>query len=171
MSDGVRIEGLDELRRALASLPDTVQKRVSRSWALDWSRTAYAAAVNAAPVGKTRNLITGIARRDSTPATLRNLQSLARSVVIGKKPAFHFHLVVAGTAPRWTGATSRKGKRQNLLLTRALRGVPKKRAFRGIMPANDFMGRAAAPLQQPATADLARRVQRELDRIARRARI
>lgn len=143
-------DGLPELQRSLADLPENVQKRIARAWARKWSQMAYNATVQEAPRGKTRNLLAGIRRRDSKPGTLRRLNAFARSVVIGAKPANHFHLVNLGTKPR--NAKTKSG------------GT----AFRGVMPRNDFVARAARPLMAEAEADLRVLVRRNLERLLKK---
>jgi hypothetical protein len=77
--------------------------------------------------------------------------SLARAVVIGKKPAYHFHLVNLGV--------SRSRQTES-------------GANRGTMPANPFFQRSAQPILSQAQADvkteLAREVQRLLDSAVKR---
>lgn len=162
MADG--FQGMDEVTRNLQSLPDNIQKRIARAWTRKWSAIAWAAAVQKAPIGRTRNLVAGLVRRDSRARTLGKLRSLARSVVIGRRPAFHFHLVNLGTKPRFTGAVARKGKGGKVSVTK----TKSVRASRGIMPKNDFMADAARPLMSQAEADLRVLVQRNLDRFLRR---
>lgn len=141
---------LPELQRSLAALPENVQKRIARAWARKWSRAAYNAAVSETPRGRTRNLLAGIKRRDSKRGTLQRLNSFARSVVIGAKPANHFHLVNLGTKPRM-------GKHKS--------GTA---AFRGAMPRNDFVARAALPLMAEAESDLRVLVRRNLARLLKK---
>lgn len=141
-----------ELEEALRQLPERTANRVAKQWTKEWSARAYLGALRLAPRGTEGNIIKGLARRDTSPAALRKVRAMARSVVIGKKPAYHFHLVVQGTGPRYT-----KGK-----------GFFGKPAFRGRMPANPFMDRAAAPLEAPAIADLRMRVQKSLARLLKK---
>lgn len=165
MAEG--FEGMDDLDQALKDLPEKVQRRIARAWTRKWSLVAWAAAVQKTPVGKTRNLIAGVVRRDSKPRTLRNLQSFSRSVVIGRRPAFHFHLVNLGTKPRFTkGGTSRGAKGRFVVATSKEKKV-NPRAFRGIMPKNDFVADAARPLMGQAEADLRTLVQRNIERLLR----
>jgi len=160
------MEGLSELKEGLRHLPERMQKSLLRAWTKKWSAIAWAAAIQKAPVGKTRNLIAGIARRDTKSATLRKLHSLARSVVIGKKPAFHFHLVNLGTKPRWTG--ERRGRKDRKTGLRAQERTGGKRAFRGVMPRNPFVAEAARPLMWQAEADLRQTIQKRLARLLKR---
>lgn len=160
------IEGLRELKEGLEQLPERMQKSILRQWAKKWSAIAWAGAIQKAPVGKTRNLIAGIARRDSKTATLRKLHSLARSVVIGKKPAFHFHLVNLGTKPRWTGETRGKKDRKTGVRTTKLTGG--KRAYRGVMPKNPFIAEAAIPMMGRAEQDLKQTIRTRVARLLKR---
>ena len=141
------IEGMDDLQREMDKLPEKLQRRIARLWAKRWSQVAWSNAIKEAPIGPRRNLVAGIARRDSRVGTLRKLRSMARSVVIGKKPAYHFHWVVMGiSTPRKT----------------------KKGANRGIMPANPFMERAMAPLVSQAEQDLRTLVRNNLQRLLKK---
>ena len=158
------LQGADELTRALSALPENIQRRVARAWVKRWSAVAWAATISEAPKGKTGNLLGGIVRRDTSKAVITRLRSLARAVVIGKKPAFHFHLVILGTQPRYTGqSSSKRGKGRKTVLKPGAR-----RAFRGVMPANDFTVRAVRPLMAPAEQDLRVRLDRALQRMLRR---
>jgi hypothetical protein len=145
------IEGLPDLLESLRALPEAIQKRVLKAWALRRAREAAAAAQAAAPKGKTGNLRRGIRAAASSASTLRKRGSIARAVAFGAKPANHFHLVNLGVAKA----------RQT------------KRGFsRGTMPANPFFGRAtqavAARAQADAAGDLSREVQRLLDAAVKR---
>lgn len=141
------IDGMAELQNELGQLPEKLQRRIVRLWAKRWSQVAWSNAIKEAPIGPRRNLVAGIARRDSRAGTLRKLRSIARSVVIGKKPAYHFHWVVMGiSTPRKT----------------------KKGANRGIMPANAFMERAMSPLIGQAEQDLKTLVRNNLQRLLKK---
>jgi hypothetical protein len=162
---------MDDFRAAMRSLPENIQKRIARAWTRKWSQQAWVAAIQQAPIGKTRNLVQGIKRRDTRKRTLTRLQSLARSVVIGMKPAYHFHIVIGGSKPRYTtgyGKASRAG------ILRATAGRIRqglgafKPAYRGIMPKNPFPVKAAGPLMDQAEADLRQQVKRNLARMLKK---
>jgi hypothetical protein len=157
---------MDDLQRGLQALPANLQKRVVRAWARKWSQRVYIAAQIAAPKGKTRNLVLGLRRRDAKPSRLKTLGALARSVVIGGKPAYHFHWVNLGTSPRWTtGGGDLRGKGVRKAARRARLKLTHKRAYRGVMPRNNFLVKAATPLMGEARQDLARAVERNLARM------
>lgn len=151
MASGVTISGMPELLAALQRLPDNLQKRVLRAWTMRRAREVAKAAKAAAPRGRTGNLRKGIAAKASGTAKLRKVGSLARAVVIGKKPAYHFHWVNMGIARSRQTSTG---------------------ANRGAMPANPFFQRAAQPILSRAQGDaqneLAREVQRLLDSAVKR---
>jgi hypothetical protein len=143
--------GTDDLIRALHDLPEDLQKRVLKSWVIRKAREIARAAKGAAPRGKTGNLQAGIVARASSTTTLRKLGSMARAVVIGKKPAYHFHIINQGTPPGLNKAGNRRGKG---------------------LKANPFLDRVAGPklagIQGEIQTDLAREVQRTLDQAVRR---
>jgi hypothetical protein len=143
--------GADDLMAALRDLPEELQRRVLKAWTIRKAREIARAAKAAAPRGKTGNLRAGVVARSSKTNTLRKLQSLARAVVIGKRPAHHFHLINQGTRPGLNKAGNKRGK--------------------GIK-ANPFLDRAATPLlagiQGEIHTDLAREVQRALDQAVKR---
>jgi hypothetical protein len=162
-------EGMDDLEESVRTLPAKVQKRIARAWARKWSAVAWAAAIQKAPIGKTRNLVSGIARRDTKAPTLRKLQSFARSVVIGRKPAYHFHLVNLGTKPRYTkGGTGRNKTTGRFVKVNAVQRAIGQRAYRGFMKKNDFVADAARPLIGQAESDLRTLVQRNIARFLRK---
>jgi hypothetical protein len=143
--------GADELMAALRDLPKELQRKVLARWTITKARQIARAAKAAAPRGKTGNLRAGIVARSSSANTLRKLQSMARAVVIGKKPAFHFHIINQGTRAGVNKSGNRRGK--------------------GIKP-NPFLDQAAAPLlarvRGEVQTDLAREVQRMLDQAMKR---
>jgi hypothetical protein len=143
--------GSAELIDALRHLPENLQKKVFRRWVIRKAREIAAATKAAAPRGKTGNLRAGIVAKSSSAVTLRKLQSMARAVVIGKKPAHHFHIINRGTPAGLNKSGNRRGK--------GLR-------------ANPFMEQAAVPLlarvRGEVSADLAREVQRALDQAMKR---
>lgn len=151
MASGVTVTGVPELLASLRRLPENLQKKVLKAWTMRKAREAAKAAQAAAPRGRTGNLRKGIAAKASGSARLRKTGSLARAVVIGKKPAYHFHWVNLGIA----------GARQT-----------EDGANRGSMPANPFFQRSAQPILSQAQAevqgDLAREVQRLLDSAVKR---
>lgn len=151
MASGVTVTGVPELLASLRRLPENLQKKVLKAWTMRKAREAAKAAQAAAPRGKTGNLRKGIAAKASGPGRLRKLGSLARAVVIGRKPAYHFHWVNLGIS---------KARQTD-------RG-----ANRGTMPANPFFQRSAQPVLSQAQADvqgeLAREVQRLLDSAVKR---
>lgn len=151
MASGVTVSGVPELLESLRRLPDNLQKRVLRAWTMRKAREAAKAAQAAAPRGRTGNLRKGIAAKASGTAKLRRTGSLARAVVIGKKPAYHFHWVNMGISRSRQTETG---------------------ANRGSMPANPFFQRSAQPILAQAQAevgtDLAREVQRMLDAAIKR---
>jgi hypothetical protein len=162
---------MGDLRIGIQNLPENIQKRIARAWARKWSQQAWIAAIQNAPIGKRKNLVQGIKRRDSRKRTLTRLQSLARSVVIGAKPAYHFHLVIGGTKPRYTtgyGRASRGGiLRASLARAQQALGAFKP-AYRGVMPKNPFVMKAAAPLMDAAEADLRQLVRRNIERMLKK---
>jgi hypothetical protein len=166
MAEEPGFDGMEALRQALAYMPERLQKSVVRAWARRWSQQVYIAAQIAAPKGKTRNLVLGLRRRDAKPARLQSIGSLARSVVIGAKPAFHFHIVNRGTKPRFTtGGGNLRGKGIKARLRRSFLKATHKPASRGVMPPNPFLERAAGPLLSQAEDDLKVRVGRALQRL------
>jgi hypothetical protein len=158
---------MDDFRAAMRSLPENIQKRIARAWTRKWSQQAWMAAIQQAPIGKTRNLVQGIKRRDTRKRTLTRLKSLARSVVIGMKPAMHFHIVIGGSKPRYTTGIG-KPNRKNSIQRAALKLTGFKPAYRGIMPKNPFVAKAAGPLMEQAEADLRQQVQRNLARMLKK---
>lgn len=131
-------EGMSDLTSAVAELPEKLSKRILRAWTRRWANQAWISAVGKAPIGKTKNLVTNIVRRNSGKRTLNKLKSLSRSVVIGRRRAAHFHLVNLGTKPRYSAPSPVTGKR----------------AYRGVMPKNPFMAAAASAILPQAEADL-----------------
>ena len=61
-----------------------------------------------------------------------------------------------------------KKKKRASLIQRLLGNKGSKPAFRGVMPKNDFMARAALPLMGPAEQDLRVLVQKNVTRLLRR---
>ena len=157
-------DGMPQLQEDLKRLPEKVQKRIASVWVKKWAVIAKMNAIREAPIGKTRNLVSGIVNRVSSKTTLGKYKSFARSVVIGKKPAFHFHLVNLGTKPRYTGAQTSKGKGGRV----REKSTGKKRAFRGAMPANPFIARAAPPILAQAEADFRQLVSKEIHKFIRK---
>jgi len=164
-SDNGGFDGMPELQDDLKVLPEKIQKRVARAWVRKWAPLAKFAAIAQAPTGKTKNLVAGIVARYSKPATLGKFKSFARSVVIGVKPAYHFHLVNLGTKARFTGSVTRKGKGGR---TRQ-KSTGKPRASRGVMPANPFVGRAAPQVLDRAEADFRQLVSKEIKKFLRKS--
>jgi hypothetical protein len=169
MADGAGFDGMQALQKALDYMPENLRRNVLRAWARKWSQRVFIAAQIAAPKGKTRNLVVGLRRRDAKPARLKSIGSLARSVVIGGKPAYHFHWISLGTKPRWTtGGGDLRGKGIKAVARRARLRLTHKPAYRGVMPPNPFMVRAAQPLMSQAEADMKTLVGRALQRLLRR---
>jgi Bacteriophage HK97-gp10, putative tail-component len=143
--------GADELMAALHDLPEDLQKRVLKAWVIRKAREIARSVKSAAPRGKTGNLKAGVVARASKANTLRRIQSLARAVVIGKKPAYHFHIINQGTPVGLNKSGNKRGK--------------------GIK-ANPFLDRTASPMlgnvRSEIKTDLAREVQRALDAAQKR---
>lgn len=163
MSSDEGLDGAKQLNDDLLKLPEKIQKRIARAWTRKWATQAKFAAIKEAPVGKTRNLVSGIVARDSKLPTLRKKKSFSRSVVIGVKPAFHFHIVNLGTKPRFTGGDSRRKKK------RSESKSPAARVSRGTMPANRFMQRAAAAILDQAEQDLRQTVSKEIGKFLKKS--
>ena len=144
------LQGVEELMTTLNQLPEQLQRKVMLDWTLRHARSVATAAKAAAPRGPTGNLQKGISVRRSSLSMLRKLNSIARAVVIGKKPAYHFHWINRGTANRFT----RGGK------------------FTGRIRGNPFLERSAQPIVTRARSELrttlAAEVQRMLDRAVKR---
>jgi hypothetical protein len=151
VSKGSGLEGADDLIQALHYLPQNLQKQVFARWVVSKAREIARAAKAAAPRGATGNLQAGIVARAGRAATLRKIGSLARAVVIGKRPAFHFHWVNHGTPPGLNKAGNRRGKGRK---------------------GNPFLDRVGRPklagIQAEISTDLARQVQATLNRAVRR---
>jgi HK97 gp10 family phage protein len=150
------IIGLDDLLAALGDLPENLQNRAVRAWAMRKARAVAKAAQSAAPRGLTGNLRQGIVARQASRKRMIALKSLGRAVVIGKAPAYHFHLINRGTGVRVGGPKSRKYSGRRF----------------GVLRPNAFLQRAAQPILAQAQADikgdLAKEVQRLLNSATKR---
>jgi HK97 gp10 family phage protein len=145
------LQGTEELLQVLAELPENIQKQVLRKWVMKYAKEVEKAAASRAPRGKTGNHRKGLRARMSGPRVLKRKGSIARAVVVGAKPAYHFHIINLGTRD----GVNKSGNRRGM----------------GIKP-RPFLSAAANPILARAQADvnssLAREVQAVIDKAIRR---
>jgi hypothetical protein len=161
-----------ELLTALSRIPADIQEKVVKGWVMSLAQEVARGAKALAPQGKTGNLKRGIVARSARKSRLRSIGSLARSVALGKRPAYHFHWFNRGTLRRTTkGGTPQFSLRRKRNVNYDKARSP---ANRGIMPSNPFMQQAAAPVIARAQSDvkgsLAQQVERVLQAAIRRTR-
>jgi HK97 gp10 family phage protein len=138
----VSITGDKALDRKLASL-STKGSRRARTAAVKAGMTAVARGIRSeVPVGETKALKKSIGSRvaKAKRGANKGTTQAKAGVNVGKKSgkqAPHSHLVALGTEDRYTGERSWKRKKGGV----GKRATGNKRAYRGAMPADDFVSR------------------------------